>query len=439
MKQKPAAINAIWLWLIVIAILVGMANGSMEAVTNASFDAAKSAVNLAIKLIGVMAFWLGLMKVAEAGGLMRMIARAIRPLMVRLFPEVPPEHPAMAAMIMNIAANMLGLGNAATPLGIKGMIELNKLNPKAGEATNAMCLFLAINTSSVTILPLGVIGVRAAAGASDPASIIVPGIVATVTSTLVGIIAAKLLARKSPATASTQVSSDNSEQDQLDTVIEDTNTEPLIPPGKLGKYIMGLGIGSALAIVLFRVSEAIQQGELVSFKDEVLQYWVIPLIMLAILVFGYLRGVKVYEVATEGAKEGLQVALRIIPFLVMILVAIGMFKASGAFAFFADLAAPLTQALGIPADVLPMALMRPLSGSGAFGVMSEIVANAPDSFSSYLASIMQGSTETTFYVLAVYFGAVGITRPRHAVAAALLADAAGLTMAVIMAHLTFGG
>jgi len=197
MKDKPAAINIIWLWLIVVAVIVAMATGSMEEITKSSFDMAKSAVSLAINLIGVMALWLGLMRIAEAGGLMKMIARAIRPVMIRLFPGVPGDHPAMAAMIMNMAANMLGLGNAATPLGIKAMIELNKLNKIPGRATNAMCLFLAINTSSVTILPLGVIGVRAAAGSGEPAKIMIPTMIATLISTTVAIVTAKFFEKRS--------------------------------------------------------------------------------------------------------------------------------------------------------------------------------------------------------------------------------------------------
>ncbi len=440
MKSKPAVINAIWLGLIVLAVLVGMATGTMDAVTKASFDSAKTSVDLALKLVGVMALWLGLMKIAEAGGLMRLIARAIRPLMVRLFPEVPAEHPAMAAMIMNMAANMLGLGNAATPMGIKAMIELDRLNPVKGRATDAMCLFLAINTSSVTLLPLGVIGVRAAAGVSDPASIIIPGLVATICSTLVAVLAAKLLAgraaKQTPVANEPQESEDleKTELSDLDTDAQNTVFVHEDGPGKLGKALMLAVLVAVPCLAFYRL---IDTSNSAAFRDEFLRAWIVPMIMLAIVAFGYLRGVKVYEAATEGAKEGFQVAIRIIPFLVMILVAIGMFKASGAFAILSDAIAPLTNLVGVPAEVLPMALMRPLSGSGAFGVMSDIVQSAPDSLAAFMASIMQGSTETTFYVLAVYFGAVGVTRSRHAIAAALLADAAGLFVAIVMARLMF--
>ncbi|RJO71529.1 MAG: spore maturation protein [Myxococcales bacterium] len=438
MKGRPAIINYIWLWLVLLAVLCGIGSGRMQAVTEASFDAAKGAVELAIKLIGVMALWLGLMKIAEAGGLMRLIARAIRPVMVRLFPDVPAEHPAMGAMILNLASNMLGLGNAATPMGIKAMIELDRLNPVKGQATNAMCLFLAINTSSVTILPLGVIGVRAAAGASDPASIILPGLIATATSTTIAIIAAKLLAKPMEIPVDWRPTPSAAPADSPPDAVEaqPADADLAAPPGRYGKaalYALGAGLIGTVTYRLMNVAEATKLG------DEITQYWIIPLLMMAILVFGYARGVKVYEAATKGAKEGFDVAVRIIPFLVMILVAVAMFKASGGFDFFAAIVSPVTSWFGMPTDVLPVALMRPLSGSGAFGLVSELIQRDPDSLSAYMASIMQGSMETTFYVLAVYFGAVGVTKLRHAVAAGLLADLAGTAMSVIIARLTYPG
>ena len=428
MKQRAAAMNTIWLWLLVLAILTGMATGSMEDLTRTSFDSAKNAVTLALSLIGAMALWLGLMKIAEAGGLMRLIARGIRPVMVRLFPEVPAEHPAMAAMIMNIAANMLGLGNAATPLGIKAMMELDKLNAEKGRATNAMCLFLAINTSNVTILPLGVIGVRAAAGSNDPAAIIIPSILATSFSTLTAIVVAKLLAPKVASSLSVTCSEQTAEV----TTLSDEEKE-LTPPGTIGKSLLGLALLGAVGLFFYRLFTDASGA----FGNEVMQYWVIPVLMLAILAFGAWRGVKVYETATAGAKEGFEVAIRILPFLVMIFVAIGMFKASGAFAIFADFLSPATSFLGIPVDTVPMILMRPLSGSGAFGVLTELTNQDPNGFSAFLAGIMQGSTETTFYVLTVYFGAVGVTKIRHALWAALIADLAGMTASVVLAHLWY--
>ncbi|OEU53179.1 MAG: spore maturation protein [Desulfobacterales bacterium C00003106] len=385
-----------------------------------------------------MALWLGLMKVAEAGGLMRLVARAIRPVMHRLFPDVPTDHPAMSAMIMNMAANALGLGNAATPMGIKAMMELDRLNPHKGEATNAMCLFLAINTSSVTILPLGVIGVRAAAGAAEPASILIPSLLATIFSTAMAICASKAFVRfsrhKIPVETAGQDTGDTEQPSPMVSNEEKDSNEELHPPGRFGRWTAFLIILAFAGGAVFRLSSGTDWQDL---AREILSFWLVPAIMCSLLLFGYLRGVKVYEVATAGAKEGFQVAIKIIPFLVMILVAIGMFRASGAFDLMVSAVQPLTSMIGMPADALPMAFMRPLSGSGAFGIMSEVVSRAPDSFSSFLVSTMQGSTETTFYVLAVYFGAVGVVRSRHAVAAALLADATGIIMALVLCHMMF--
>jgi spore maturation protein SpmA len=439
MKKRPAAINLIWLFMILLATVVASYNGRMKDVVDASFESAKSSVNLAIGLIGIMALWLGLMKVAEAGGLMRLVARAIRPVMHRLFPDVPTDHPAMSAMIMNMAANALGLGNAATPMGIKAMMELDRLNPHKGEATNSMCLFLAINTSSVTILPLGVIGVRAAAGAAEPASILIPSLLATIFSTAMAICASKVFVRfsrhKIPVETAGQDTGDTEQPSPMVSSEEkDSNEEELHPPGRFGRWAAFLIILAFAGGAVFRLSSGTDWQDL---AREILSFWLVPAIMCSLLLFGYLRGVKVYEVATAGAKEGFQVAIKIIPFLVMILVAIGMFRASGAFDLMVSAVQPLTSMIGMPADALPMAFMRPLSGSGAFGIMSEVVSRAPDSFSSFLVSTMQGSTETTFYVLAVYFGAVGVVRSRHAVAAALLADATGIIMALVLCHMMF--
>jgi spore maturation protein SpmA len=410
----------------------------MEQMLDASFESAKSAVNLAIGLIGVMALWLGLMKVAEAGGLMRLIARAISPVMVRLFPHVPAEHPAMSAMIMNMAANALGLGNAATPMGIKAMIELDQLNRNKGEATNAMCLFLAINTSSVTLLPLGVIGVRASAGATEPASILIPTLVATICSTAMAIIASKAFVYFSDRETRVEILSANPEEEKQHAVAGGNSKQGLHedpqPPGQIGRWAAILTILAFTGGLIYRVSIS---NDMAVLGKEILSYWLLPAIMCGLLLFGYLRGVKVYEAATAGAKEGFQVAVKIIPFLVMILVAIGMFRASGAFDLMVSALQSITSVIGMPADALPMALMRPLSGSGAFGIMSEVVSRDPNSFSSFLVSTMQGSTETTFYVLAVYFGAIGVVRSRHAVSAALLADATGILAALFICHLMF--
>ncbi|MFH2124151.1 MAG: nucleoside recognition domain-containing protein [Pseudomonadota bacterium] len=435
MKQKPSAINIIWLAMVVLATVTASYTGKMDALTKASFESAKDAVVLAIGLIGPMALWLGIMKVAEAGGLMQIIARRVRPLMVRLFPEVPHDHPAMSAMIMNMAANALGLGNAATPMGIKAMQELEKLAPEKGTATNAMCLFLAINTSCVTILPLGVITVRAAAGSTNPASIFIPSLIATCCSTLVAIVMAKILAARERGPEREQPVKTEPPPADPNAVLE-TGAE-LLPPGPAGRIFIWLMIAAFLGGVGYQLSITSEPLTFSATSLNALSSWLIPMLISGLLIFGYLRGVKVYEALTDGAKEGFSTAVRIIPFMVAIFVAIGMFRASGAMDIMITILSPITTAMGMPAEALAMALMRPLSGSGAFGLMSEIVNQGPDSFLADLVSVIQGSTETTFYVLAVYFGAVGIRRTRHALPAALCADAAGIIAAVLVCNLWF--
>ena len=323
MQPKASAINIIWLGLIGVAVVTASYTGRMDEVTRASFESAKAGVMLAIGLIGPMAFWLGIMKVAEAGGLMRMIARALRPLMTRLFPEVPAEHPAMSAMIMNMAANTLGLGNAATPMGIKAMQELDKLAAEKGTATNAMCLFLAINTSSVTLLPLGVITVRAAAGATSPAEILIPAIVATCCSTIVAVTMAKLLAGPEPGrtlglsgvTGSPAPDAWSSEAKAEPAAagsapaksggngIELPETPALTPPGRSGRIFIQLLLLAFAGGIVYRLFFGPGSGgeDAVSFFSAV-SAWLIPMLIAGLLIFGYLKGVKVYEVATEGAK-----------------------------------------------------------------------------------------------------------------------------------------
>lgn len=434
MKEKPSAINIIWLSLIVLATVTAAYTGKMDAVTMASFESAKSAVTLAIGLLGPMALWLGVMKVAEAGGLLKMVARGVRPVMVRLFPDVPHDHPAMSAMIMNMAANALGLGNAATPMGIRAMQELDRLSGEKGTATNAMCLFLAINTSSVTLLPLGVITVRAAANAASPAAILIPSLIATTCSTLVAVVAAKMLAGKDIVTVPAIPVAEQAEGEEGAA----PEAEGLLAPGRTGKIYVWLLVAAFCGGVGYRLvsSENAVSFSIASFNT--LSGWLVPMLLAFFLIFGYLRGVKVYETMTEGAKEGFTTAVRIIPFMVAIFVAIGMFRASGAMDLLVAWLSPVTQRVGLPAEALAMALMRPLSGSGSFGIMSEIVNQDPDSFLAFLVSTIQGSTETTFYVLAVYFGSVGIKRTRHALPAALCADAAGIIASVVVCNAWFG-
>jgi len=438
MQKRPSAINVVWLAMILGATLVAAYTGRMKETTTASFDGAKDAVMLAIGLIGVMALWLGLVKVAEAAGLMRLVARALRPVMVRLFPDVPAEHPAMSAMILNLAANALGLGNAATPLGIKAMQELDRLNRQKGTATNAMCLFLAINTSHIALLPTGVMAIRASAGSASPGAIIVPSILAATCAMAAAILAAKWLARRSLATGPAIETEPAPDETPTDASAPEA-AGALSPPGRLGRALVVLFLVALAGAIPYRLYLAHRAGQPLFDHTAATAalHWLIPVLMCAFLLFGYLRGVKVYETLTEGAKAGFEVALRIIPFLVAIFVGIAMLRASGTMELLVSLVNPVTSLVGMPADALPMVFLRPLSGSGAFAFMAEMTQRDPNGFVSYLLAVMQGSTETTFYVLAVYFGAIGIRRIRHALAACLLADATGFVAALVFSRLFF--
>lgn len=424
--------NIIFFAIVLIAFLAGgwrqlqwdgTATAPMDELSRAMVESAAGSVTLAIGLVGVMTLFLGLMKVAEAGGLLTIIARLIRPLMVRLFPQVPADHPAMGAMILNMSANALGLGNAATPFGIRAMQELEKLNPRPGTATDAMVLFLAINTSSVTLLPTGVIALRAAAGSADPAGILATTLFATLCSTTVAIFSAFALRRFFPVGGG---------DEPVAAPAPAADAGAALPAESTQAYPLWISLG-AIALLIAAIPLAVLYG-------QVLSPWVLPGLMLGFLAFGVARGVRIYEVFIEGAKEGFQVALRIIPYLVAILVAVGMFRASGALGALVGWLGQWTAQVGLPAEALPMALLRPLSGSGAYGVMASLIndpAIGPDSYVGYLVSTIQGSTETTFYVLAVYFGAVQIRRMRHALAAGLLADLAGLIGAIVAVSYIF--
>ncbi|TVP89481.1 MAG: spore maturation protein [Thioalkalivibrio sp.] len=406
----------------------------MQELSEAAISSASSAVELAIGLVGVMALFLGLMKVAEAGGLLTVLARLLRPLMTRLFPSVPPEHPAMGAMILNFSANVLGLGNAATPFGIRAMQELNKLNPHPGTATNAMALFLAINTSSITLLPTGVIALRASLGAAEPAAILPTTLFATLFATITGITSALVLQRffppPAPAASQDTATAAEPEPDTPSTPEPEgtpDSAQPMgieVPTDGYPGWVSVLALLGVLAIIPLTI-----------LYGQAIAPWIIPGLIIGFLLFGVARGVRIYEVFVEGAKEGFQVALRIIPYLVAILVAVGMLRASGALGVFVGLLAPWTAPLGLPPEALPMALLRPLSGSGAYGIMAGIMqdpATGPDTHVGLLVSTLQGSTETTFYVLAVYFGAIQVRRVRHTLAAALSADVAGVIAAVFI-------
>ncbi|HUX61595.1 MAG TPA: nucleoside recognition domain-containing protein [Ignavibacteriaceae bacterium] len=396
----------------------------LKDVTSAAIDYAGSAVSISLGLIGVMALWLGVMKVAEEAGLISIIARWLKPATKKLFPDVPPDHPAMGSMIMNISANMLGLGNAATPFGLKAMEELNELNPEKGVATNAMCTFLAINTAGMTLIPATAIAIRAASGSSEPAIIIGTSIFASFCATIAGITAAKIL-EKFPI-----------KKGEFASWIKD----------KI-KFITAIAVLVLIAILI--IYSGIGKGitsKLGFFSPNAIRNIIqifstlaIPLLIVIFIGYGAIKKVRVYEKFVEGAKEGFTIAVKIIPYLVAMLVAIGIFRAGGAMQLLINFLHPLTNLIGLPAEVVPMALMRPLSGSGSLGIMAEIISvHGPDSFIGILVSTLYGSSETTFYVLAVYFGAVNIKRIRHALSAGLIADIAGVLAALFIVRLLFG-
>ncbi len=405
-------------------ILEEIAFTKMKDVTNSALDYAGIAVNIALGLIGIMALWLGVMKVAENAGLIKIIANSVRPITKFLFPDVPPDHPAMGSIIMNMAANMLGLGNAATPFGLKAMEELQTLNKDKNTATNAMVTFLAVNTAGLTLIPVTAIAIRAAAGSSNPAIIIGTAIFGATCATIVGITATKIL-EKFP-----------------------------IKKGEYGAWLKSYKKGLLIVVSIVTLITTLAMTGVLSalfskltflnpdfFKGiiNVISILAIPGLIFLFIGYGAIKKVKVYEVFVEGAKEGFDVAVRIIPYLVAMLVAIGIFRAGGGMQILVAALEPITSLIGMPAEALPMAIMRPLSGSGSLGIMAEIIAtHGPDSFIGILVSTFFGSTETTFYVLAVYFGSVNIRNTRHALPAGLLADIAGILGAVFIVKLLFG-
>ncbi len=392
----------------------------MKEVTSATIDYASKATEIALGLIGIMALWLGIMKIAEQAGLITIIAKSVKPITKFLFPDVPQDHPAIGSIIMNISANMLGLGNAATPFGLKAMEELDKINPQKGTASNAMCTFLAINTAGLTLIPATAIAIRAASGSSDPAIIIGTSFFGALCATTVGITAAKTF-EKFPM-----------------------SFKDFIQHIKSGWRFFAILFAIAASIIILSATGVfsslnISGTESIKSVIQIISIMAIPLIILVFISFGIIKKVKIYEVFVEGAKEGFNIAVRIIPFLVAMLVGIGIFRAGGAMEFLTIIISPLTNLIGFPAEALPMALMRPLSGSGSLGIMSEIMSvHGPDSFIGILVSTIMGSTETTFYVLALYFGSVNISKMRHAVAAGVLADIAGILAALFIVGLIFG-
>ena len=438
---EERVLNWIWLGLVLGSVAVAAWNGQMEAVMQASLESTKTAVNLVIGLTGGMVLFLGLVKVASDGGLLRAFVRVLRPVLRRLFPQVPADHPAMDAMVMNFAANMLGLGNAATPFGVKAMVELDKLNEHRGVATNAMALFLAINTSSLVVLPpTGTVMARLAAGSDSPFVIWLPTLFATLCSTVVAVSVCLMLARLPLFRARPLAEAPAEPAPDLDL------PEVELPVGEAGprpeawRWALLLGfvgvVGAGMAV---HVARLLPEVGLADTLFELARNWLLPLLIASFLLIGVMGRVKVYDCLVEGGKEGLSVAVRIAPYLIAILVGVGMFRASGALDLLIGAISPATDLLRVPGEALPMALLRPLSGSGAFGVMAEILdTHGPDSFIGQLSSTLMGSTETTFYVLAVYLGAVRVRDARHILPACLAGDVAGFLGAVAACHFFFG-
>ena len=446
-------LNFIWLGLIVAAVLVGGATGHMKELTDGALDATNTAVmKVALPLIGLMALWLGIMRLAEKSGLVQVLARALRPVLRLLFPDVPPDHPAMGAMVMNIASNMLGLGNAATPLGLRAMQRLERLNPHPGTATNAMCTFLAINTSSIQLIPATAVLILAAAGSVNPTAIIGTALAATTCAALAGIVAVKTLERLPVFAAPAPLAEPGAAPMENPQPEEEEENDAPAPASMRWWGALLLGIFTACFLYWFVLDAFFPgfHGRPLSPGSAGTGLWIravstasilaIPFIVSFFPLYAFARGVKVYEEFVEGAREGFNVAIRIIPYLVAILVAMGMFRAAGGIEMLSQWLAPVLNRIGFPADLLPIVLVRPLSGSATTGLFAELVkAHGPDSFIARTAGTILGSTETTFYVLAVYFGSVGIRRTRHAVLAGLTADLTGVIVSFIICRAVFGG
>lgn len=377
-------------------------------IINSTFASSKTAFEISLGLTGILSLWLGIMKIGEMGGVVNWFARILSPLFSKLFPDIPKGHPVTGSIFMNLAANMLGLDNAATPLGLKAMEGLQELNPRKETASNPMIMFLVLNTSGLTIIPISIMVYRAQMGAAQPTDVFVPILLATFFSTLAGIITVSLYQR-----------------------INLLNRTILLFLGGASLFIAG--------IIWFFTTLSRQQIDTYSTTTANVFLFVI---IIGFIIAGMRKRINVYDAFVEGAKEGFTTAVRIIPYLVAILVGIGVFRASGCMDYLIRGVAKLTELCGINSDfvgALPTALMKPLSGSGARGLMVDAMSTyGADSFIGRMACVFQGSTDTTFYILAVYFGSVGITRTRHAVPCGLLADLAGVLAAIFICYLFFG-
>lgn len=402
---------AFFLVAFVIALVRLIFMGDTEvfpAIMNSTFDTSKTAFEISLGLTGVLSLWLGIMKIGEKGGVVNVVARVLSPVFTRLFPDIPKGHPVTGSIFMNVAANMLGLDNAATPLGLKAMEQLQELNPKKDTATNPMIMFLVLNTSGLTLIPVSIMVYRAQMGAAQPTDIFVPILLATFFSTLAGIIVTSLYQR-----------------------INLINRTMLLTLG---------GMCAVVAAIIWGFSQ-MDKSQMNVVSTSVANILLMTIIVVFILA-GMRHRINVYDAFIEGAKDGFTTAVRIIPYLVAILVGIGVFRASGAMDMLIDGIKWIVSTLGGNTDfvgALPTALMKPLSGSGARGMMVDAMTTyGADSFVGRLSCIFQGSTDTTFYILAVYFGSVGVRYTRHAVACGLLADLAGVVAAIAICYMFFG-
>ena len=407
-------LNYIWIGFLLIAVVVALIQtfvfgdtAVLTAVMDSMFGSAKTGFEISIGLTGVLALWLGILKIGENGGAIKFMSRLVAPFFCKIFPEVPKDHPAMGTIFMNISANMLGLDNAATPLGLKAMNELQELNPKKDTASNAMIMFLVLNTSGLTIIPITVMTYRAQFGAVNPSDVFLPILMATFFSSLVGFLAVAFAQK-----------------------INIFQKNIILTLSVLTGFIVGL-------IALF----ATMDRESIQLYSSIVTNIILLGIVCAFVIMGLVKKVNVYDSFVEGAKEGFKVAVGIIPYLIAILVAIGMFRASGAMDWLLWGIEKTVAFVGLNTDfvgALPTALMKPLSGSGARGMMLDTMNTyGADAFVSKVSCIVQGSTDTTFYILALYFGSVGITKTRNALTCGLIADFAGISAAILIGYLFF--
>ena len=407
-------LNYIWIAFFVIAFIVALVRlifwGDLEvfpAIINSTFDSSKTAFDISLGLTGILSLWLGIMKIGEQGGVINLFSRILGPLFSKLFPDIPKGHPVTGSIFMNLAANMLGLDNAATPLGLKAMEGLQELNPRKDTASNPMIMFLVLNTSSLTLIPISIMVYRAQLGAAQPTDVFVPILLATFFSTLAGIITVSRYQR-----------------------INLLNRTILLFLGGTSLLIGG--------IIYFFTT--LGRAQIDAYSTTFANVFLF-VIIIGFILAGVRKKINVYNAFVDGAKEGFQTAVRIIPYLVAILVSIGVFRASGSMDFLIQGISSLIDWCGIDnqfVGALPTALMKPLSGSGARGLMVDAMSTyGADSFVGRLACIFQGSTDTTFYILAVYFGSVGITKTRHAVPCGLLSDLAGILAAIFICYLFF--